>query len=128
MYTKKDKNSIKELFNSISMRYDVLNNVISLGFHKFIKGQAVCFACKQFGKEPLRILDLCCGSGDITKYFANKFPDAEIIGVDFSEKMLEIARKKCKKYKNIKFVEFDVTNLTNLNLGKFDIDEQSEKK
>ena len=121
MYDKQDKNSIRELFNSIAKRYDVLNNVISLVTHKFIKKQAVCLACEKHEKEPLRILDICCGSGDISKIFAEKLPEAEIIGIDFSENMLEVAQKKCKGYSNIKFISFDVTDLRNLDLGKFDI-------
>ena len=121
MYDKQDKNSIKELFNSIASRYDILNNVISLYNHKFIKAQAISNLCDIIDKKNLRILDLCCGSGDITELFAKKFPKSEIIGVDFSEKMLEIAREKCKKYSNITFINFDVTNLQNLNCGKFDI-------
>ncbi len=121
MYDKQDKNSIKELFNSIALRYDILNNVISLCNHKFIKAQAVSNLCDIINKKNLRILDLCCGSGDITELFAKKFSDAEIIGIDFSEKMLEIAKEKCRKYKNVEFINFDVTDLKNLNCEKFDI-------
>lgn len=121
MYDKQDKNSIKELFNKIALRYDVLNNVISLGTHGFIKKQAISNACKLLNNKPLKILDLCCGSGDISIEFSKKFPQAQIIGVDFSEGILEIARKKTKKYNNIEFINFDITNLENLNCGKFDI-------
>ena len=121
MYDKQDKNSIKELFDSIAKRYDILNNVISLATHKFIKKQAVSDTCKYICKTHIRVLDICCGSGDICEIFAKKSPAAEILGIDFSQKMLELAQKKCKNLKNVQFIQFDVTNLKNLNCGEFDI-------
>lgn len=101
----KNQEFIKNLFNSISKNYDKLNDIMSFGLHRKIKKDLF----KQLNLKPdLRILDLCTGTGDIAHILKEKYPDSTIIGVDFSEKMLEIARKK---HANIEFIQSDVTHL-----------------
>ncbi|MBR1943213.1 ubiquinone/menaquinone biosynthesis methyltransferase [bacterium] len=98
-----DKNpeKIKQMFNEIANSYDFNNNVISFGLHKFVKKLAIT-SFKFKGK----CLDLCTGTGDIA--FLLKRCGCEVIGLDFSSKMLEIARKK---HSNIEFTEGDCTHL-----------------
>ena len=97
-----DKNpqKIKEMFNEIAMNYDFNNNIISFGLHKKVKTSAIKHY-KFLGK----CLDLCTGTGDIAELLSK---NCEVIGLDFSSKMLEIARKK---HPNITFIEGDCTNL-----------------
>lgn len=96
---------IKGLFNSISKSYDKLNDIMSLGLHKKIKRDAIA----QIGDyKPKTILDLCTGTGDLAGILKEKYPEAKIVGVDFSPQMLEIARQK---YPEIEFLEADCTNL-----------------
>ena len=97
-----DKNptKIKNMFDNISNFYDTANNIISLGTHKLVKRLAVD-NCKFQGK----VLDLCTGTGDIARLLHKK---CEAIGLDFSPKMLEIAKKK---HPDIEFIEGDCTNL-----------------
>ena len=102
-----DKNpaKIKSLFNEISPYYDFINNIISLFTHYFIK----IFALKNLKiKDNSKILDLACGTGDIVKIVSKYYPKTDIIGLDISDKMLEIAKKKNPK-KN--FVLGDIINL-----------------
>lgn len=125
MYQKSDKNSIKHLFDNISTHYDFLNIVMSFGMHKTIKKTAVknIYNYRKNLNIPvnnLKIADLCCGTGDMIKYLADYFPDSQIVGIDFSENMLKIAKEKHNKYKNVTFVNEDITNLPYLD-GKFDI-------
>lgn len=98
-----DKNpqKIKEMFNKIAKVYDFNNNLMSFGQHIRIKKQAVKF----LNAHNANVLDLCTGTGDIAG-FINK--SCEVTGFDFSEKMLEIARKK---YPWVNFIEGDCTNL-----------------
>jgi demethylmenaquinone methyltransferase / 2-methoxy-6-polyprenyl-1,4-benzoquinol methylase len=117
MTTRKDKNYIKSLFDEISKDYDLMNNVISLGMHPFIKKKSVS---RIPVKNKAKILDICTGTGDIAIYLAQKYPDAQIIALDFSEKMLEIAKKKAVNYKNIEFIQADATKLP-FEDGYFDI-------
>lgn len=95
----KSPQKIKEMFNNLSGCYDSYNNFISLFLHKFIKKKAV----KSLDiKQNLKILDLCCGTGDLAGIIQKNHPENEITGIDFSSKMLEIAKRKNK---NIKFIE-----------------------
>lgn len=97
----KSPQKIKEMFNQIAEKYDFNNNLISFGLHKLVKN----FAIKNH-KFSGKCLDLCTGTGDIA-YLLYK-QNCEVIGLDFSENMLSIAKFK---YPNIKFIEGDCTNL-----------------
>ena len=100
---------ILKMFDAIAGKYDFLNNIISLGTHKFVKNSAISAVPLQEGME---ILDLCTGTGDIAILISKKFKkQVSITGVDFSEKMLNIARKRAKKHENIKFIRSDALNL-----------------
>ena len=105
MNTDKNPQKIKNMFDEISKYYDITNNFISLFSHKRIKYSAI----KNLKIKPKSmVLDICCGTGDLTGIISKLIPDAKIIGVDFSQNMLEIAKQK---YKKIAFLESDVTNL-----------------
>lgn len=99
---------IKELFNSISVNYDKLNDIMSFGMHRKIKKEII--SKLNLPKNP-NLLDLCTGTGDLAILLKEKYPEAKVIGVDFSEKMLKIARGKCKKHPDVNFIEADCTNL-----------------
>lgn len=95
----------KEMFNKIAAKYDFLNNIISFGLHKYIKMRAV----KALEIQPdSKVLDLCCGSGDLGKMVKEIQPSCDVIGVDFSSKMIELARFKNQ---NITYWELDALNL-----------------
>ena len=67
-----------------------------------------------------KILDLCTGSGAIAISLSKKFPDAEIIGADISEKALEVAQKNAKNLDaNVKFIKSNL--FENIPKTKFDI-------
>lgn len=105
MTTDKNPTIIKEMFNKISLKYDQINNIMSFGTHKYIKYDCV----KNLEIKPHdNILDLCCGTGDITGIIKKIYPNCCIIGVDFSENMIKIAESKNK---NIRFFQGDATNL-----------------
>ena len=51
----------------------------------------------------LEILELGCGTGEYSREIAKRLGESQIIALDISEKIIEVARKKCEKFKNIKF-------------------------
>jgi len=105
MTVSKNPEDIKKLFNSIASKYDINNNLISLGLHQFIKKLAI----KNLPiKDNARILDACTGTGDIAGYLSKINPYLSITGIDFSEEMLNLAKKKFPK---VTFLEGDCTNL-----------------
>ena len=105
MTLSKTPENIRSLFNEIAGKYDFMNNLISFGLHKSIKEKSV----KLLDLKPhSKVLDACCGTGDIIEIIKKIQPLAEVTGLDFSGKMLEIAGKRIE---NINFVQSDVTKL-----------------
>ena len=100
---------VRQMFDKLAVDYDLMNNIISFGRHKSVKKQVINNVQIKAG---MKILDVCTGTGDIPIFIAKKFNDAvKIIGVDFSEKMLEIAAKRAQQFKNIEFITADALNL-----------------
>jgi demethylmenaquinone methyltransferase/2-methoxy-6-polyprenyl-1,4-benzoquinol methylase len=83
---------VNELFAAIARRYDLLNDLMSFGLHRVWKRRVVELAAVKRGD---RALDLCCGTGDISFALARR--GAEVTGLDFSEKMLEVAENRSRK-------------------------------
>jgi len=81
---------VGDLFAAIAPRYDLINDLQSFGLHRWWKRHLVKLAAPRAG---LRALDLCCGTGDVA--FALADQEAEVTGLDFSEPMLAVARKRC---------------------------------
>jgi len=81
---------VADLFGVIASRYDLLNDIQSLGLHRLWKRRLVSLAGLRPGDAAL---DVCCGTGDIAKRLARV--GAVVVGLDFSEPMLEVARRRC---------------------------------
>jgi demethylmenaquinone methyltransferase / 2-methoxy-6-polyprenyl-1,4-benzoquinol methylase len=88
---------VNDLFAAIARRYDLLNDLQSFGLHRRWKRRVAELA----GVPPGgRALDLCCGTGDIAFALARR--GAEVTGLDFSLKMLEVAESRRLKNSNLK--------------------------
>lgn len=79
------------MFDAIAERYDLLNRVLSMGIDQRWRRRTV--AALQLPGEA-RVLDLATGTGDVALRIARAHPDAQITGVDPSEKMLAVGRQK----------------------------------
>ena len=87
------KENIKKLFDNIASDYDKLNHILSLNIDKGWRKKAVkeTIDCA----EPMRVLDVACGTGDFTIEIARKAaPGSKITGIDLSEGMMKIGREK----------------------------------
>lgn len=80
---------VEQLFGSIATRYDFINDVQSFGLHRFWKNRLVAWAAVCPGE---RALDVCTGTGDVAFALARK--GIEVVGFDFSEEMLQVARQR----------------------------------
>ena len=79
------------MFGAIARRYDLANHVLSCGFDfHWRKGAADIVA----SWNPRKIVDLATGTGDLALAIQSALPSAQIVGVDFSEEMLAVARGK----------------------------------
>ncbi|MDR3153351.1 MAG: ubiquinone/menaquinone biosynthesis methyltransferase [Deltaproteobacteria bacterium] len=84
--------SIQNMFNSVSERYDLLSRFLSLGRDGFWrKALARRLTAMDY---PGRFLDLATGSGAQLVAFRSLWPYAELVGLDFSQPMLNVAREK----------------------------------
>ena len=87
------KEQVAEMFNNISKRYDLLNHVLSLGIDILWRKKAI----KMLKPEnPQLILDVATGTGDFAIEALALNPQ-KVIGVDISEGMLEMGKKKISK-------------------------------
>lgn len=88
------KEQVRTMFDDIASRYDFLNNLLSLGIYKYWRGKLLKAA------QPLppnaRILDVATGTGDIALALA-KLKPLTIVGIDISEKMVALGKKKVKE-------------------------------
>lgn len=60
-------------------------------------------------KENPKVLDLGCGTGNITQKLLKRFPQAEVTCLDLSENMIKIAKNKLSQYKSIEYIIGDFT-------------------
>jgi demethylmenaquinone methyltransferase/2-methoxy-6-polyprenyl-1,4-benzoquinol methylase len=80
---------VQALFNAIASRYDLINDLQSLGLHRRWKRRLVRRASIQPGEIAL---DVCCGTGDLA--FALSQARARVVAVDFSDAMLAVASRR----------------------------------
>jgi len=99
---------VNDLFAGIAARYDLINDLQSFGLHRRWKRKLVRLADPQPGD---RALDLCCGTGDIAFALAQR--GAEVVGLDFSQPMLAVARAKNSKFNipNSTFLQGDAQKI-----------------
>jgi len=85
------KQQVEKMFDTISGNYDSLNRIISLGIDVKWRKKVLNLIAEH---KPKTILDIATGTGDLAIQFAKKTDAEKIIGLDLSEGMLSIARKK----------------------------------
>jgi demethylmenaquinone methyltransferase/2-methoxy-6-polyprenyl-1,4-benzoquinol methylase len=80
------------MFDRIAGRYDLMNSVMSAGLHHRWRARA----CDLAGLEPgSTALDVCCGTGDLALELKRRVgPDGRVVGLDFSQAMLDRAQAK----------------------------------
>lgn len=83
--------TISRMFSEVAPRYDFLNHLLSFGFDMAWRKKLVNLAHAKPGDQ---ILDIATGTGDVAIEFAFRCPNIHIVGVDFSEAMLNLARRK----------------------------------
>jgi demethylmenaquinone methyltransferase/2-methoxy-6-polyprenyl-1,4-benzoquinol methylase len=94
---------VQRMFDRIAPVYDAMNRIMTAGLDQRWRRATVREAVRQGD----RVLDACCGTGDLA-VAARKAGAAEVVGVDFSERMLERARRKAPE---VEWVQSDVLQL-----------------
>ncbi len=87
------KEQVEEMFDNISRRYDLLNHLLSANIDKIWRRNAIIKLKKS---QPKTILDIATGTGDFA-IAATKIKNTKITGIDISEGMLGVGRKKIER-------------------------------
>jgi len=88
------KQQVAEMFNSIAFRYDFLNRFLSAGIDVSWRKKAI----KQLKTlQPKTVLDVATGTGDVAILTYKMLKPEKITGIDISDGMLELGRKKIEK-------------------------------
>jgi len=99
---------VREMFASIAPRYDATNRLLTGGVDESWRRRAV----KELAPPPGgRILDMCCGTGDLSFHLSRTDPTLHVVGVDFCEPMLDGARKRAPREaagRDVRFATGDV--------------------
>ncbi len=83
---------VNRMFDRVASRYDALNSVMTAGLHHRWRQRAARLAGLGPGDAAL---DVCCGTGDLAFELAGRVaPGGSVVGCDFSEPMLDLAREK----------------------------------
>ncbi len=114
----------KRMFSSIAENYDKVNRIISLGADIGWRKRTAqeCLV----GRKSAKVLDVATGTGDLAIAIAHEakkmHKKVSVLGLDFNQDMLNIARSKVKrsKMKNVSLVQGDALDLE-LKAGSFDI-------
>ena len=99
------------MFDSISFEYDLLNGIMTFNNHKRWKKNILNIAKKL---KPKNALDIATGTADIAINLGS-ISDCNVVGVDISEQMLSVGRKKITKMKLDEAIRLETGDAENLN-------------
>ena len=109
---KHKRKTVQRVFARVAGGYDSANLRISLGRQTAWK-QALVRELIPEGAvaSGLKIADICCGTGSVAAMIKKEYPDAVVTGIDFSEAMLRIAKRKYAKAEGLCFIKADSESL-----------------
>ena len=110
---------VEEMFDNISHSYDLLNHFLSLGIDKRWRKAAIN-SLKPFA--PKHILDVATGTGDFALLATSMLAPEKLLGVDLSEGMMQVARKKAAQQHLDSVVSFRKEDCMQLSLDENSFD------
>ena len=104
--------AVRDMFTSIAPRYDLVNHVLSFNTDRFWWWRAARTFDSILKRPDARVLDLCCGTGDMTFALRRRANNGspQIIGADFSHAMLQRAAVKGRET-TLRWIEADALRL-----------------
>ena len=111
---------VRAMFDRIAGLYDRMNGVMTAGLHHQWRRRAADLAMLGPGG---RALDVATGTGDLALELASRVaPGGEVLGTDFSQRMLELAREKATRFRGDARLRFEAANALSLPYadGEFD--------
>jgi demethylmenaquinone methyltransferase/2-methoxy-6-polyprenyl-1,4-benzoquinol methylase len=83
------KKRVADVFDSVASKYDLMNDLMSVGLHRYWKNFTVALAHLP---EDATVLDLAGGTGDLTRRFLKKYPKSTVVLSDINDPMLREGR------------------------------------
>ncbi|MCK5848264.1 MAG: bifunctional demethylmenaquinone methyltransferase/2-methoxy-6-polyprenyl-1,4-benzoquinol methylase UbiE [Caldisericia bacterium] len=114
------KELVKGIFSTISVKYDFLNHLLSFG--QDISWRKRTISSMRFF-STMRCIDIATGTGDVAFEVANKYPSVSVDAIDFAMPMINEAKNKYKKHGNNLNINFQYGDATKLNFpdDSFDV-------
>ncbi|AAO91505.1 bifunctional demethylmenaquinone methyltransferase/2-methoxy-6-polyprenyl-1,4-benzoquinol methylase UbiE [Coxiella burnetii] len=110
--TDQKTDKVKHVFESVAAKYDLMNDLMSLGIHRWWKDFAITQCRLRTGQ---RILDLAGGTGDLAKRISPLVGDeGEVVIADINAAMLNVGRRRLLDqgiFRNIQFIQADAEKL-----------------
>ena len=101
-YLQNKKGLVEGVFDQVYSKYDLMNDFMSFGTHRFWKRSLINMMNPSLGKS---LIDVACGTGDIGKlYLDNTDKNNKITCVDPNKGMVKQGKEKLSNYKNINWV------------------------
>ena len=103
------KDLVEGVFNKVYDKYDIMNDLMSLGVHRLWKKNLIQSMNPSHNKS---LIDVACGTGDIANlYIKATNQNSKILCIDPNVKMISKCKKKLSKYSNIKWKVANAENL-----------------
>tara|TARA_R110002167_G_scaffold63013_1_gene177721 strand:- start:3990 stop:4754 length:765 start_codon:yes stop_codon:yes gene_type:complete len=97
---------VADVFHSVAAKYDLMNDLMSMGVHRLWKAIAIEYSGVRTGQ---RVLDIAGGTGDLTQRFARLVgPTGQVVLADINDSMLKVGRDKLQDNGvsgNVRFVQ-----------------------
>ena len=90
---------VRGMFGRIAPRYDLLNHLLSLNIDRYWRSHTVSRVAHILSRSGAQVLDVCCGTGDLTFALGSRSQSAHVFGSDFCHPMLQTAKGKTAKGK-----------------------------
>ena len=103
--------AVREMFTSIAPRYDLLNHLLSANVDRLWWRRTARMFDPILRRPESRVLDLCCGTGDMAFALRKRGAESRISGADFSHAMLVRAHQKTDQERPITWIESDALSL-----------------
>lgn len=108
---------VEQFYDQLSSSYSELISKCVPRYHEMLDNMFL-YLPEDF--KPKRILDLGCGTGNLTQKITEHFPEAEIDALDLSEDILTESRKRFSKIPNIRYIQANFKNM-HLPPGSYDL-------
>jgi demethylmenaquinone methyltransferase / 2-methoxy-6-polyprenyl-1,4-benzoquinol methylase len=103
--------AVREMFTAIAPRYDLLNHLLSANVDKLWWRRTAKTFSAILSRPEARILDLCCGTGDMGFALRRQGSECSVTGADFSHAMLVRAAAKSTTGQRMRWIEADALRL-----------------